>query len=181
MLVFDSDIYEKFFEILLRTEKVLRIATANIENIRVLIGDNVYAFSDVIKVLSKKNIETRIIASDPCIRKFPVYQELSSVNNVSFRFCYRMHSKLIIGDNKVAYLGSANITGAGVGIKSENKRNFEAGIIITKPQDILLLINYYDTIWNGNWCRECFYAQFRQQKYKRCEYDILPCPGIRAL
>ncbi len=36
---------------------------------------------------------------------------------------------MMIFDWREAYVGSANLTGAGIGMKGENKRNFEAGIL----------------------------------------------------
>ncbi|MCR5125274.1 MAG: hypothetical protein K6B43_08800 [Treponema sp.] len=43
--------------------------------------------------------------------------------------CPRVHFKIIIFDLKTAYVGSANLTGAGLGMKGENTRNFEAGVL----------------------------------------------------
>jgi len=42
--------------------------------------------------------------------------------------CPRVHFKLMIFDLETVYIGSANLTGAGMGLKGENKRNFEVGI-----------------------------------------------------
>lgn len=36
---------------------------------------------------------------------------------------------MLIFDFETAYIGSANLTGAGIGMKSSNRRNFEAGIL----------------------------------------------------
>ena len=43
--------------------------------------------------------------------------------------CPRVHFKMLIFDFESAYIGSANLTGAGIGMKSSNRRNFEAGIL----------------------------------------------------
>jgi len=43
--------------------------------------------------------------------------------------CPRVHFKMMIFDFEAAYVGSANLTGAGIGMKGSNKRNFEAGIL----------------------------------------------------
>lgn len=45
-------------------------------------------------------------------------------------------------DCRVAYVGSANLTGAGMDMKSENTRNFEA-------------MNLFDSMWNGSRCKSC--------------------------
>ena len=45
--------------------------------------------------------------------------------------CPRVHFKIIVFDLKAAYVGSANLTGAGLGMKGENTRNLEAVILST--------------------------------------------------
>ena len=44
--------------------------------------------------------------------------------------CPRVHFKMLVFDGEEVYIGSANLTGAGIGMKTDNKRNFEAGIPI---------------------------------------------------
>ena len=43
--------------------------------------------------------------------------------------CPRAHFKSVIVDGKIAYSGSANLTGAGLGAKGKDRRNFEGGIL----------------------------------------------------
>ena len=43
---------------------------------------------------------------------------------------------VIIIDNVMAFVGSPNLTGAGLGSKHEDKRNFEAGFLFDDQQDI---------------------------------------------
>ncbi len=52
--------------------------------------------------------------------------------------------KLMIFDMETAYIGSANLTGAGMGMKSENRRNFEAGILTNDPEFVEAAINQFD-------------------------------------
>ena len=44
------------------------------------------------------------------------------------------HFKEVLFDLKFAYIGSANLTGAGLGMKSGRNRNFEAGILTDDPE-----------------------------------------------
>ena len=90
-------------------------------------------------------------------------------------------AKMVIADARMAYTGSANITGAGVGIKSERKRNFEVGVFIEDRQTVERMIQYFDAIWYGDFCEECFYRRFTSPEYRRCEYERFPCPGIEKL
>ena len=69
--------------------------------------------------------------------------------------CPRVHFKLMIFDTETTYIGSANLTGAGMGMKSENRRNFEAGILTNDPEFVEAAINQFDKIWIGAYCKNC--------------------------
>ena len=69
--------------------------------------------------------------------------------------CPRVHFKLIIFDMETAYIGSANLTGAGIGMKSGQKRNFEAGILTNEPSFVEAAINQFDEVWRGKFCEKC--------------------------
>ena len=74
--------------------------------------------------------------------------------------CPRVHFKLIIFDLKLAYIGSANLTGAGLGMKSTRNRNFEAGILTDDPALVEAAINQFDSIWAGFKCKICGRKQY---------------------
>ena len=44
---------------------------------------------------------------------------------------------MLVFDCKVVYVGSANLTSAGFGMKGEDKRNFEAGILTDDPAIVI--------------------------------------------
>ena len=67
----------------------------------------------------------------------------------------RVHFKLIIVDSAIAYVGSANLTGAGMGMKSPKKRNFEAGILTDDPEMLEAAIEQFDNVWIGKFCKDC--------------------------
>jgi phosphatidylserine/phosphatidylglycerophosphate/cardiolipin synthase-like enzyme len=71
------------------------------------------------------------------------------------QLCPRVHFKHIIIDGKLAYTGSANLTGAGLGMKSANTRNFESGIVTTNPELIDAIMNQFDEVWMGKFCKNC--------------------------
>ena len=52
-------------------------------------------------------------------------------------------------------IGSANLTGAGVGMKAETTRNFEAGILTDDPQIVEQAMNQFDEVWMGKHCKSC--------------------------
>ena len=69
--------------------------------------------------------------------------------------CPRVHFKLMIFDYREAYIGSANLTGAGFGMKSTVRRNFEAGILADDLSLVDAACNQFDSVWTGNHCKDC--------------------------
>ena len=69
--------------------------------------------------------------------------------------CPRIHFKLMISDLQKAYIGSANLTGAALGMKSENRRNFEAGIFTDEEGLTKAAIDQFDEVWMGKPCKAC--------------------------
>ncbi len=80
---------------------------------------------------------------------------LKGSRNFKMRRCPRVHQKTILADGRLLYLGSANLTGAGIGAKSEKRRNFEVGIITEKPAIIDRVDSLFELIWCGDMCRDC--------------------------
>ena len=74
--------------------------------------------------------------------------------------CPRVHFKCIIIDGTFAWFGSANLTGAGMGAKSERKRNFENGVVTDDPALIAPLENQFDAVWRGDFCADCGRTDF---------------------
>ena len=82
--------------------------------------------------------------------KYPVlYDRLERV------LCPRVHFKMIVFDCKEVYVGSANLTGAGIGMKAESTRNFESGILTDDPEIVEHAMNQFDEVWIGNKCNGC--------------------------
>ncbi|MBR3519788.1 MAG: hypothetical protein IKN77_06705 [Paludibacteraceae bacterium] len=57
-------------------------------------------------------------------------------------------------------MGSANLTGAGIGMKAETTRNFEAGILTDDPQIVEQAMNQFDEVWIGKHCKTCKRKEF---------------------
>ena len=71
-----------------------------------------------------------------------------------------MHFKIILFDLKLAYICCANLTGAGLGMKSSRTRNFEAGILTDDPALVDAAIDQFDAVWAGFRCKDCGRRQF---------------------
>jgi len=71
------------------------------------------------------------------------------------RACPRVHVKAIVIDGVLAYLGSANWTGAGLGARGSGRRNFELGLV---TEDLGLLDEVqglFEGLWRGAGCAGC--------------------------
>ena len=120
-------------------------------------GNEKKPFLALIAQLIKKGVEVRLIhAKEPGpnfredFDKYPIlYDGLERV------LCPRVHFKMIVYDCKVAYIGSANLTGAGIGMKAETTRNFEAGILTDDPELVEQAMNQFDEVWMGKHCKKC--------------------------
>lgn len=91
--------------------------------------------------------------------RYPVlFTELERV------LCPRVHFKIILFDLRLAYIGSANLTGAGLGMKSSRNRNFEAGILTDYPA-LVEAANQFDAVWAGFKCKDC-------GRWRYCPYPV---------
>lgn len=114
-------------------------------------------FLEVLAKLIKKGVAVRLIhAKEPGpnfredFDRFPIlYDGLERV------LCPRVHFKMMVFDGKVAYIGSANLTGAGIGMKADGTRNFEAGILTDEPEIVEQAMNQFDEVWIGKHCKTC--------------------------
>ncbi|MGD9781824.1 MAG: phospholipase D-like domain-containing protein [Kiritimatiellia bacterium] len=149
-----------YSEILLRAREVkstLWIGTADIKDVFVMRGKRARPFLGEIADLIEKGVGVRLIHAKepgPNFRKdFDRYPVLAA--GLERVLCPRVHFKMLIFDLKTAYIGSANLTGAGIGMKSDGKRNFEAGIWTDDPQLVSAAIAQFDSVWMGAPCDAC--------------------------
>ena len=151
---------DHFKEVLLRVQSVkhlLWIGTADIKDLYVEVGNEKKPFLALIAQLIRRGVEVRLIHAkepDPNFRedfdKFPVlYDRLERM------LCPRVHFKMFVFDGKEVYIGSANLTGAGIGMKAETTRNFEAGILTDDQEIVEKAMNQFDEVWMGKHCKDC--------------------------
>ncbi|MDD6016550.1 MAG: phospholipase D-like domain-containing protein [Prevotellaceae bacterium] len=135
-----------FKEVLSRVPNVkhsLWIGTADIKDIYINDEGQTRPFLALLAKLIRQGVEVRLIhAKEPGLNfredfdKSPVlYDRLERV------LCPRVHFKMLVFDSKEVYVGSANLTGAGIGMKAETTRNFEAGILTDDPEIIEKAMN----------------------------------------
>lgn len=133
------------------------IGTADIKDLHVHHKNSVKSFLAVLDTLAQKKVAIRLLHAKepgPNFRKsFDKYPLLWK--NMERQLCPRVHFKHIIIDGKLAYTGSANLTGAGLGMKGENTRNFESGFITTDPAIVGSIMEQFDEVWMGKYCKSC--------------------------
>jgi len=158
----NEHLYEKVLEPIVNATSFVWIGTADIKDLHVHYKGRVKSFLSVLDSLVKKNVAVRLLhAKEPganfrkSFDKYPLLWE-----SMERQLCPRVHFKHIIIDGKFAYSGSANLTGAGLGIKSPNKRNFESGIVTTNQELVDSIMQQFDDVWMGKYCESCKRKEF---------------------
>ena len=153
----DGQHYTEVLTKLTSVKRTLWIGTADIKDLYIKQGNDVVPMLGVLASLLKKGVEIRLIHAKEPGENFRTDFDLYPILQTSLErvLCPRVHFKILIFDLESAYIGSANLTGAGIGMKSQQKRNFEAGIFTNDPEIVEQAINQYDKVWMGSHCEKC--------------------------
>lgn len=154
----DTDHYSQVITQIPKVKRLLWIATADLKDLYVeKKGGAVVPLLQILNDLVKKGVEVRLIhAKEPgqAFREdFDKYPALWG--GMERRLCPRVHMKIIVMDSNLVYVGSANLTGAGMGMKSAANRNFEAGFLTDEPGFIDAAMSHFDSVWEGTHCKSC--------------------------
>ena len=124
--------------------------------------------------LAGRGVEVRLLHSGK--PSGPFLESLEGIEargskGFEMRQCPRVHFKTIIVDDASAYVGSANLTGAGLGAKRADRRNFEVGFWLDSVASGSLveatrrdrdgehilgrLRALFSAVWDGVFCAEC--------------------------
>lgn len=154
--------YDQVIDRIKDVKKTLWIGTADIKDLYVKDGRGTKPLLEVLSDLVKKGVAIRLIHAKepgPAFRQdFDKYPAL--IEGMERVLCPRVHFKIIVFDLKMAYVGSANLTGAGIGMKGENTRNFEAGILSTNRDFVKNAAKQFDSVWMGSFCKSCKRKEF---------------------
>ena len=156
---------EHYFEVISRIAKVretLWIGTADIKDVYVKQDGESLPLLGQLAALLKRGVGVRLVHAKepgPNFREdFDRYPVLAS--GLERVLCPRVHFKMLVFDCQTVYIGSANLTGAGIGMKGNTTRNFEAGILTDDPQLVAAAISQFDDVWIGAHCKSCNRRKF---------------------
>ncbi len=136
----------------------LFIATADVKDLRVPAPARPRRSPSILEVfekLSARGVEIRLLHGGVPSGAFLGELKSHAPANLRMRRCVRLHAKVLVADGRRMYLGSANLTGAGLGAKSPRRRNFEAGVWTDQLELIDPVVDMLDGIWSGRACPDC--------------------------
>jgi phosphatidylserine/phosphatidylglycerophosphate/cardiolipin synthase-like enzyme len=144
-----------------RAKKSVWIATANVKELFVErkgarrgVGSVLGTFAD----LHARGVELRLLHAELPSRRFRAAFDRHPAlvrGGLRMKQCPRVHMKAVIVDGAWLYLGSANFTGAGLGMKGDDKRNFELGFVSEDYELLDRVQGLFDAIWTGQPCAAC--------------------------
>lgn len=146
----------------LRAERYVWIATANLKDMHVKVGRSFKPILDVFQEMANRGVSFRIIHCDLPSKKFRDTLERASVltsGALELQICPRSHWKIAVVDGTRAYIGSANFTGAGLGPRSRGKRNMEIGIWTQERHLVQRIQSIFDEFWIGSHCIACSFRR----------------------
>src|SRR5438132_14434414 len=114
---------------LARARESVLIATANVKDMQVERGGRFGSVLGLFAELAERGVELRLLHAELPSRPFRASFEKRRRlwTKLDLKICPRVHFKAVIVDKAWVYLGSANLSGAGLGAKGDGKRNFELG------------------------------------------------------
>ena len=162
----NEDHYQNVLLQALKAERTLWIGTADLKDLHIKPGNQSIPFLQALAGHIEDGLDVRLIhAKEPGPRfreDFDRFPALAA--KLERMLCPRVHFKLIIIDCQTAYIGSANLTGAGLGMKSPRRRNFEAGILTDDPALVEVAIDQFDHVWIGTPCETCGRTDYCQDQ-----------------
>jgi phosphatidylserine/phosphatidylglycerophosphate/cardiolipin synthase-like enzyme len=116
---------------------------------------NAESIVTVLRKLAAKGVEIRLLHAGVPSESALIELKRGLPENMSIRRCPRLHAKSVIIDARRMYLGSANLTGAGLGAKADGRRNVEWGVWTTSAALIDGVLDQFNALWVGHQCEGC--------------------------
>jgi phosphatidylserine/phosphatidylglycerophosphate/cardiolipin synthase-like enzyme len=161
-LLLNEEVYDAVIEKgLMQARHSVWIATANVKNLLMSIGGaRTESSIECFEQLGSRGVSVRLlhsgVPSAPFLKSLRAHEEqLSASQFFEMKRCIRTHFKCVLVDSRVLYIGSANFTGAGLGMKGKTRRNFEVGILTKDDAFMDRVASLYEDIWSGRLCPRC--------------------------
>lgn len=156
-LISNQQHYDHVISRIAEATRFVWIGTSDLKDLYVNHRGSTLPFQALLNCLLQRKVAVRLLhAKEPgkifqdTFEKYPLLWR-----DLERQICPRVHFKIIIVDSKWAYTGSANLTGAGLGMKGINTRNFESGILTTNREMIEGIMTQFDDVWMGKFCATC--------------------------
>ena len=175
-LLSGSELYrEVILDKLMHARESAWIATANLKDMQVELSGRFQSVVALFGLLAERGVQVRVLHAElpsrPFRRSFERRRKVQE--RLELKICPRVHFKSVIVDGAWAYLGSANLTGAGLGAKGEGRRNFELGFCTEDYDTVDRARALFDGVWSGAECGGC--------KLRRICPDPIGEPAPRSL
>jgi len=158
-ILYHRELYEKVIVgSVLSATRYVWIATANLKDMHVKQGRGYRPILEVFDELARRGVRFRLVHAELPSRPFrDTLERLPRLSGhaLELQICPRSHWKMVVVDGREAYFGSANFTGAGLGVKSPRRRNLEVGAWIKDPAEVAKLEASFDRFWMGDYCKDC--------------------------
>jgi phosphatidylserine/phosphatidylglycerophosphate/cardiolipin synthase-like enzyme len=159
----DEEIYRRvLLDAVPGAREFVWLGTADLKDLHMQKGGRMVPFLEILSDRIRSGVLVRLIHAKepgPAFRRdFDRYPNL--IHGMERILCPRAHFKTVVVDGRFAYMGSANLTGAGMGAKGAHRRNFEAGIVTTDPRLVRRIMDQFDRIWMGARCGRCQRKQY---------------------
>lgn len=149
---------EVVLERLAHARESVWISTANVKAMLVEQNGRFEPVLTLFSKLARRGVELRLLHAELPSRPFrKAFDALPNLvqGGLALKICPRVHFKCVLVDGAWAYLGSANLTGAGLGAKDEARRNFELGFVTEDFEVIDHTAALFESVWSGSECRRC--------------------------
>lgn len=136
----------------------LWISTANVKEMYIERDGAYGSILNLFAELCQRGVELRLLHAELPSRPFRAsFDKIKALwsGGLHLKICPRVHFKAVIVDGAWIYLGSANLTGAGLGAKQEDKRNFELGFVTEDFEIIDRATALFQSVWSGAECATC--------------------------
>jgi len=158
-LLANAELYrEVVLRRLARARESVWIATANVKETLIDTGSGFRSVVELFDELRQRRVELRLLHAELPSRPFRAAFDRKSAlvrGGLELKICPRVHFKAVLVDGAWVYLGSANLTGAGLGAKGDGRRNFELGFCTEDFETIDRVTALFQSVWTGAECGAC--------------------------